>query len=56
MFEVFHDMLSAGIEPNVNTYNALIDGCAKAGQVAKAFGACRIMSVISVGFDGFYWC
>lgn len=37
-------MVSAGIEPNVNTYSALIDGCARAGQVAKAFGAYGIMS------------
>jgi pentatricopeptide repeat protein len=37
-------MISAGIEPNVNTYSALIDGCARAGQVAKAFGAYGIMS------------
>ena len=37
-------MVSAGIDPNVNTYSALIDGCARAGQVAKAFGAYGIMS------------
>jgi pentatricopeptide repeat protein len=37
-------MVSAGIEPNVNTYSALIDGCARAGQVAKAFGVYGIMS------------
>jgi pentatricopeptide repeat protein len=37
-------MVGAGIEPNVNTYSALIDGCARAGQVAKAFGAYGIMS------------
>jgi pentatricopeptide repeat protein len=37
-------MVSAGVEPNVNTYSALIDGCARAGQVAKAFGAYGIMS------------
>lgn len=36
-------MVNAGIEPNVNTYGALIDGCARAGQVAKAFGAYGIM-------------
>ncbi|EMS68784.1 hypothetical protein TRIUR3_27440 [Triticum urartu] len=44
LFKVFHEMVSAGIEPNVNTYGALIDGCAKAGQIAKAFGAYGIMS------------
>lgn len=36
-------MVNAGVEPNVHTYGALIDGCAKAGQVAKAFGAYGIM-------------
>lgn len=36
-------MVNAGVEPNANTYGALIDGCAKAGQVAKAFGAYGIM-------------
>uniref|UniRef100_C6JRV6 Pentacotripeptide-repeat region of PRORP domain-containing protein n=1 Tax=Sorghum bicolor TaxID=4558 RepID=C6JRV6_SORBI len=44
MKKVFHEMVGAGIEPNVNTYSALIDGCARAGQVAKAFGAYGIMS------------
>ncbi|KAK4401470.1 Pentatricopeptide repeat-containing protein MRL1, chloroplastic [Sesamum angolense] len=41
--QVFHDMVNAGVEPNVHTYGALIDGCAKAGQVAKAFGAYGIL-------------
>lgn len=36
-------MVNAGVEPNVHTYGALIDGCAKAGQVAKAFGAYGIL-------------
>lgn len=36
-------MVNAGVEPNVHTYGALIDGCARAGQVAKAFGAYGIM-------------
>lgn len=36
-------MVNAEVEPNVHTYGALIDGCAKAGQVAKAFGAYGIM-------------
>jgi pentatricopeptide repeat protein len=36
-------MVNSGVEPNVHTYGALIDGCARAGQVAKAFGACGIM-------------
>ena len=36
-------MVNSGIEPNVHTYGALIDGCARAGQVAKAFGAYGIM-------------
>lgn len=36
-------MVNAGVEPTVNTYGALIDGCAKAGQVAKAFGAYGIL-------------
>lgn len=41
--QVFHEMVNSGIEPNVHTYGALIDGCAKAGQVAKAFGAYGIL-------------
>lgn len=36
-------MVNSGVEPNVNTYGALIDGCARAGQVPKAFGAYGIM-------------
>ncbi|KAL6010334.1 hypothetical protein ACLOJK_000765 [Asimina triloba] len=40
---VFHEMVNAGVEPNVHTYGALIDGCARAGQVAKAFGAYGIL-------------
>lgn len=42
--QVFHKMVNAGVEPNLHTYGALIDGCARAGQVAKAFGAYGIMS------------
>lgn len=36
-------MVNSGVEPNVHTYGALIGGCARAGQVAKAFGAYGIM-------------
>lgn len=36
-------MVNTGVEANVLTYGALIDGCARAGQVAKAFGAYGIM-------------
>ena len=36
-------MVNAGVEPNVHTYGALIDGCARAAQVAKAFGVYGIM-------------
>lgn len=36
-------MVTAGVEPTVNTYGALIDGCARSGQVAKAFGAYGIL-------------
>lgn len=36
-------MVNSGVVPNVHTYGALIDGCARAGQVAKAFGAYGIM-------------
>lgn len=46
-------MVNAGIEPNVHTYGALIDGCAKAGQVAKAFGAYGIMRSKVWLFDRF---
>lgn len=41
--KVFHEMVNAGVEPNVHTYGALIDGCGRAGEVAKAFGAYGIM-------------
>lgn len=36
-------MVNSGVEPNVHTYGALIDGCARAGQVGKAFGAYGIL-------------
>lgn len=36
-------MINAGVEATVHTYGALIDGCARARQVAKAFGAYGIM-------------
>lgn len=36
-------MVNSGVEPNIHTYGALIDGCARAGQVGKAFGAYGIM-------------
>lgn len=41
--KVFHEMVNGGVEANLHTYGALIDGCAKAGQVAKAFGAYGIL-------------
>jgi pentatricopeptide repeat protein len=41
--QVFHEMVNAGIEPSIHTYGALIDGCARGGQVAKAFGVYGIM-------------
>lgn len=41
--QVFHQMANSGVEPNLHTYGALIDGCARAGQVAKAFGAYGIL-------------
>ncbi|KAM5554116.1 hypothetical protein ABKV19_026047 [Rosa sericea] len=41
--KVFHEMVSAGVEPNVHTYGALINGCGRAGEVAKAFGAYGIL-------------
>lgn len=36
-------MVNAGVDARVHTYGALIDGCARARQVAKAFGAYGIM-------------
>lgn len=36
-------MVNIGVEPNVHTYGAIIDGCARAGQVAKAFGTYGFM-------------
>ncbi|XP_062000389.1 uncharacterized protein LOC133736760 isoform X1 [Rosa rugosa] len=41
--KVFHEMVSAGVEPNVHTYGALINGCGRAAEVAKAFGAYGIL-------------
>lgn len=41
--QVFHQMANSGVEPNLHTFGALIDGCARAGQVAKAFGAYGIL-------------
>lgn len=36
-------MEAEGIEPNVKTYGAMIDGCAQASDVPKAFGLYRKM-------------
>jgi pentatricopeptide repeat protein len=36
-------MEAAGIEANVHTFAAMIDGCARAGQLPKAFGVYGIM-------------
>lgn len=36
-------MEAEGIEPNVKTYGAMIDGCARASDVPKAFGLYRKM-------------
>ncbi|KAM5577930.1 hypothetical protein ABKV19_008316, partial [Rosa sericea] len=51
--KVFHEMVSAGVEPNVHTYGALINGCGRAGEVAKAFGAYGILrsKVLSHNWD-----
>lgn len=43
LHQVFHEMMSTGVEPNEHTYGALIDGCARASQVAKAFGVYGIL-------------
>ena len=54
-------MVNTGVEPNVHTYGALIDGCARAGQVAKAFGVYGIMrskvwpQILSFLFSHFMW-
>ncbi|KAL4559274.1 hypothetical protein LXL04_031411 [Taraxacum kok-saghyz] len=45
LLDMSNVMVNSRIEPNVHTYGALIDGCAKAGQVAKAFGAYGIDGV-----------
>lgn len=55
-FQVFHEMVNAGVEPNVHTYGALIDGCAKAGQIAKAFGAYGILRSKVDNMIGFNYC
>lgn len=41
--QIFHEMEVAGVEANVHTFGAMIDGCARAGQLPKAFGAYGIM-------------
>jgi pentatricopeptide repeat protein len=49
--QVFHEMEMAGIEANAHTFGAMIDGCARAGELPKAFGAYGIMiSKVSVIF------
>lgn len=40
---MFHEMELHGVEPSVHTFGAMIDGCARAGQLPKAFGAYGIM-------------
>lgn len=36
-------MESEGIDANVQTFGAIIDGCARAGDVPKAFGIYKKM-------------
>lgn len=36
-------METAGVKANAHTFGAMIDGCARAGQLPKAFGAYGIM-------------
>lgn len=36
-------MANSGVEANLHTFGALIDGCGRAGQIAKAFGAYGIL-------------
>lgn len=48
-------MVNAGVEPNVHTYGTLIDGCGRARQMAKAFGAYGIMRS-KVLFGIIYFC
>lgn len=43
LWQVYHDMETAGLTPTIRTYHAMIDGCALAGQIAKAFGVYGIM-------------
>lgn len=41
--QIFHEMELHDVEPSVHTFGAMIDGCARAGQLPKAFGAYGIM-------------
>lgn len=41
--QFLNEMEAEGIEPNVKTYGAMIDGCARASDVPKAFGLYRKM-------------
>ncbi|EFJ17144.1 hypothetical protein SELMODRAFT_115078, partial [Selaginella moellendorffii] len=41
--QVYREMESVGVEANLLTYGAIIDGCARTGELAKAFGIYRIM-------------
>ena len=43
LFQIFHEMETAGVKANAHTFGAMIDGCARAGQLPKAFGAYGIM-------------
>ncbi len=48
-------MEAAGIEANVHTFAAMIDGCARAGQLPKAFGVYGIM-ISKVFFSAHHVC
>ena len=42
-FAVLDQMVSAGLKPNVVTYTALLDACAKASQLPRAIDVFRSM-------------
>lgn len=42
-WQFLNEMETEGIDANVQTFGAMIDGCARAGDVPKAFGIYKKM-------------
>lgn len=43
LWQFLNEMETQGVEANVQTFGAMIDGCARAGDVPKAFGIYKKM-------------